>query len=396
MKFKKLMEKRLLLEGEMEKLISTADSEERAMNAEESKRFDEIEKEIQDIDKTVAMAERARKLQPADGEGNDKDDGEQKAKDQEEAEERAFAGFLRGTLEERTDDSGTSGTPLTLTENGAVIPKSIANKIIQKTVDICPVFKDAEHYNVKGMLSVPYYDDTTGDIQMEYCDEFTDGTSSSGKFASISLNGFLARVITEVSKSLINNSQFNIVGFVVDKMSEQIARFLERELLFGTAGKVAGLSGVTQTITAARETAVTADELIDLQESIPDLYQNNAYWIMNKATRTAIRKLKDGQGNYLLNRDATSRWGYTLFGKDVYTSDTMPRMAAGARAIYYGDMKGLAVKLSEDINIEILRETGARRHIVEVLGFVEFDAKVQNAQMISALVMKPAETPEET
>ena len=63
-------------------------------------------------------------------------------------------------------------------------------------------------------------------------------------------------------------------------------------------------------------------------------------------------------------------------------------MAAEKTAIYYGDYKGLAVKVSEDINIEILRETGARRHIIEVLGFVEFDAKVQNTQMIAALKMK--------
>lgn len=90
----------------------------------------------------------------------------------------------------------------------------------------------------------------------------------------------------------------------------------------------------------------------------------------------------------MLNKDAASRWGYTLFGKDVYCSDNMPGMAAGKTAIYYGDYKGLAVKVSEDINIEILRETGARRHIIEVLGFVEFDAKVQNTQMIAALKMK--------
>ena len=108
---------------------------------------------------------------------------------------------------------------------------------------------------------------------------------------------------------------------------------------------------------------------------------------MNKSTRKAIRKLKDGQGNYLLNEDATSRWGYTLFGKDVYTSAQMDTMAAGKTAIYYGDYKGLAVKVSEEINIDVLRETKARQHVVEVLGFVEFDAKVQNAEMIAALVM---------
>lgn len=393
MKFKKLKEKRLLLQSEMEKLISNADSENRALSDEESKRFDEIEKEIQDIDRTIATEERARKLEVVEdknttGAGQNT---ELRAEETARAEERAFANYIRGVVEDRAGETADSSTiAMKVTDNGAVIPQSIANKIIEKVVDISPIFRDSEHYNVAGMLSIPYYDDSTGDITMEYCDEFTDGKSSSGQFKSISLNGFLARAITEVSKSLINNSQFNITNYVVNKMAQNIARFIEKELLFGTKDKVSGLSGVTQVVNAASVAAVTADEIIDLQEAVPDAYQANAYFIMNKSTRTFLRKLKDGDGNYLLNKDATSRWGYTLFGKDVYCSDNMPGMAAGKTAIYYGDYKGLAVKVSENINIEILRETGARRHIIEVLGFVEFDAKVQNAQMIAALKMKTA------
>lgn len=394
MKFKKLREKRLLLQGEMEKLIGKADSENRALSDEESQRFDEIEKEIKDIDRTIATEERARKLETVSDrkQSDDNKDTEQRAEEKARAEERAFENYIRGIVEDRADGDAAAdmGAAMKVTDNGAVIPQSIANKIIEKVVDVSPIYKDSEHYNVGGMLSIPYYDNSTGDITMEYCDEFVDGKSTSGKFKSISLNGYLARAITEVSKSLINNSQFNVTSYVVNKMAENIARFIEKELLFGTDGKVDGLKGVTQIVMAVKADAVTADEVIDLQETIPDRYQENAYFIMNKSTRTFLRKLKDGDGNYLLNKDATSRWGYTLFGKDVYCSDNMPGMAAGETAIYYGDMKGLAVKVSENINIEILRETGARRHIIEVLGFVEFDAKVQNAQMIAALKMKSA------
>jgi HK97 family phage major capsid protein len=302
----------------------------------------------------------------------------------EERELAVFDAFIRGRVEERADANMLKG------DNGAVIPTSIANKIITKVVDICPIYHDADRYNIGGTLQIPYYDESTRDVTMEYADEFTEGESTTGKFASISLTGYLARAITDVSKSLINNSQFNIVDFVVNRMALNIAIFIEKELLHGTTDKVEGLSGVTQIVTTAKADAITADEIIDLQETIPDVYQGNAYFIMNKATRTAIRKLKDGQGNYLLNKDATSRWGYTLFGKDVYTSDSMPQMAAGNTAIFYGDYTGLAVKVSEEINIDILRETKARQHAVEVLGFVEFDAKVQNAQKIAKLVMKSA------
>lgn len=386
MNLKKLTEQRAKKQKEMQDLVDAADAEERSLNEAEIAEFEKLEKEVLGIDASIRAVNAARDLDDDIPAGDDDEKEEKKDKEQEQREVEArdlaeFEAYLRGKVEEREN------TNMVKTENGAVIPSTIANKIITKVVDICPIYQDADRYNVKGTLQIPYYDETTKDIKMEYCDEFTDGESSVGKFASITLTGYLARAITDVSKSLINNSQFNIVDFVVTRMALAIAKFLEKELLHGTDSKVDGLRGVTQKVTAASTTEVTADEIIDLQEAVPDEYQADAYFIMNKKTRTAIRKLKDGQGNYLLNKDANSRWGYTLFGKDVYTSANMDEMAAGKTAIYYGDYKGLAVKVSEDINIDVLRETKARQHAVEVLGFVEFDAKVQNAEMIAALVM---------
>lgn len=381
MHLKKLKERRAVLQEKLNNILKTAETEERAINEEETKEFDEAEAEIRSIDATIDAYEKSRSLVKEDKPAPEQRTAEQTA----EAEERAFAAYIRGeAVEER------AAVQMTKTDNGAVIPTSIANKIIEMVKEMCPIFSDAEHYNVPGTLNIPYYSEEKGAITMTYASEGVDGESTSGKFLSIELTGYLARAITEVSKSLINNSQFDIVSFVTRKMAEAISLFLEKECLFGTDKKAEGLKGIKQIKVAASSTAVTADELIEVQELIPDRYQANAYWIMSKNTRTAIRKLKDGQGNYLLNKDANSRWGYTLFGKDVYISDAMPDMAAGKRAIFYGDYKGLAVKVSENINIEVLRETKARLHLIEVVGFIEFDAKVQNAQMLAALDMKAA------
>lgn len=382
MNLKQLMEQREAKAKEMKLLLDGAQEEKRTLNSEEMEKFETLEGEIRDLDNTIRAIQTQRSLAQEDM-GQDGEDGGQEAEEGENRDYEMFDAFLRDQVESRSE------APLTQTDNGAVIPTSIANKIIQKVVDISPIYHDADRYNVRGNLQIPYYDESTGDVEMSYAEEFTDGESSSGKFKSISLGGFLARAICDISKSLINNSQFNIVDFVVNRMAQSIARFIEKELLIGTSGKVEGLSTISSemTVTAASATAITADEIIDLQESVPDIYQTNAYFIMNKSTRTAIRKLKDGQGNYLLNKDANSRWGYTLFGKDVYTSANMPAMETGKAVIYYGDYTGLAVKVSEEINIEVLRETKARQHVVEVLGFVEFDAKIQNGQKIAQLKM---------
>ena len=374
---KSLIEQRAELVEELKTLTDAAELEKRAMSDEESAKFDEIEQKIKNIDATIERIERARDIP----ERKEQEKEEDSAEEPTELEERAFEAHIRGeVLQERADANLTSG------DNGAVIPTSIVNKIIKKVHDICPIYQLATKYNVGGTLSIPYYDEEDGNITMAYATEFSELESTSGKFKSIELKGFLAGALSKISKSLINNSKFAIVPFVVNEMAASISRWIENELLNGTEDKIEGLSKV-EGITAASSTAITTDELIDVQEDIPDVFQANAIWIMNKKTRTAIRKLKDNDGNYILNKDATSRWGYTLFGKDVYTSENMPEMATGKRAILYGDMSGLAVKVSENMEIAVLREKFATQHAIGVVAWMELDSKVENSQKITGLTM---------
>lgn len=377
---KTLIEQRAEMVEEMKSITEKADTEKRAFSEDEDARFDELEGKVKSLDKTIDKMDRARnmKLNVTNAEKDPENEGNN-------LEERAFAAYIRGeALKERADVNLTTG------ENGAVIPSTIAQKIIKKVVDICPIYQLATRYNVGGTLSIPYYDEETQKIEMAYSTEFQELESTSGKFKSIELKGFLAGCLSKVSKSLVNNSQFDIVSFVVTAMAEAISRWIEKELLNGTADKITAMGGVKQKVDAEAATVVTSDNLIDLQELVPDVYQAAAIWIMNKKTRTAIRKMKDNDGNYILNKDATSRWGYTLFGKDVYTSDSMSEMAAGKTSIFYGDMSGLAVKLSEDVSIEVLREKYATQHAIGVVGWIEIDSKVENEQKIAKLVMKSA------
>lgn len=382
-KFKKLAEQRAAFSKEMQDILDKAESEERAMSDEESSRFDELEGKIKDIDRTIKAEERARDLSL--NVVDEKKKEELCAEEKEAQEERAFENYIRGVISEERASNLTSG------DNGAVIPSSIANKIIKKVIEICPIYQLATRYNVGGTLSIPYYDETTTAITMAYATEFTELESNSGKFKSIELKGFLAGALTKVSKSLVNNSQFDIVNFVINQMAENIAKWIENELLNGTESKIDGISACKQVVEAAAATAITADELIDLQETVPDVFQPGCIWIMNKATRTAIRKLKDSDGDYILNKDATAKWGYKLFGADVYCSDNMSKMSAGKMAIAYGDMSGLAVKVSEDMNIEVLRERFATEHAIGVVGWLEMDAKIENEQKIAVLKMKASE-----
>ena len=214
--------------------------------------------------------------------------------------------------------------------------------------------------------------------------------AKSGKFTTINLGDFLVGALAKVSVQLINNVDFPIVDYIVDAMAYSMKRFFEHELLIGTQNKIAGLSGVTLNVTAAAATAVTSNELIELQDSVKDMFQENAMWIMSPKTRTAIRQLKDNYGRYMLQDDISLPFGKSLLGKPVFVTDNMPDMAAGKVAIYYGDMSGLATKFSEDIVIEVLRERFIDQAAIGVISRADFDAKVENAQKIAKLTMKSA------
>ena len=377
MNLKALIELRNAKLDEMKTMTAKAVEETRAMTEEEDGAFKALEAEVRSLD---AMIERAKAVE---GMGMAPIDepaaaGEKKAEERDGlnmAEVRSLAAYIR---DERAGE-------LSKTDNGAIVPKTIAAAIIKKVRDISPIYSMATHYNVKGTLAIPYYDETAGAVTVAWADEFTDLESKSGKFATIDLTGYLAGALTKVSRSLLNSQDFDLVSFIIDDMAEKIAQFLEKAIIEGD--KVNGLKGVTAKVTAASQTAVTADELIQLQDTVKDVYQGGCIWVMNPATRTALRQLKDGNGRYLLQDDVTAAFGHTLLGKPVYVSDAMPAMAASKAAIYYGDFSGLAVKSVEEPNIQVLHEKYATQHAVGIVGWLEFDAAVQDAQRLAKLEM---------
>ena len=366
-----------------ESIVNTAEVEKRELTPDEAQELAEIRDNVKAIKDYLGIDKDLDEAMEAAKEDGRACGDEQRAKDSVEIEEtRAFENYVRGVvLHERAGE-------LAPANNGAIIPTTIARKIVELVYDVCPILDKSEKYNVKGKLEIPYYPaDKSTQITVAFANEFTDLASSTGNFTTIELSGYLAGALTKISKSLINNVEFDVVGFIVKRMAYDIARFLEANLLGKGGGAVVGLGGATNVTTAASASAITADEVITLQGTIKDIYQANAIWIMSPATRDALRLLKDDMGRYLLNDDISAPFGKTLLGKPVYVSDNMDDIATGKTVIYYGDMSGLATKFSEEMHVEVLRELYAAQHAVGVVGWVEFDAKIQDQQKIAAFKM---------
>lgn len=375
---KELEEKKNDLITRAEEVLNNAKAETRELTEDEAAELAEIRDNVRRIIETLKIKGEFDKMENKEIKEEPKVEVEM---DREEQETRAFENYVRGVVVNNREGE------LTKAANGAVIPTTIANRIIRKVYDICPILERSSKYNVKGNLDLPYYDVDTTTINVAYQNEFSALSSSVGNFASIQLTGYLAGALVKISRSLINNAQFDIVAFIVEEMAYAIKRFIEHELLVGTSGKVTGLSTLTNSLTAASASAITADEVVKLQGKVKDDFQANAVWIMHPSTRDALRLLKDEMGRYLLQDDITSPFGKVLLGKPVYVSDNMPQIGSGATAIYYGDLRGLATKFSEEMNIEVLREKFADEHAVGVIGWLEFDSKVEDAQKIAKLVM---------
>lgn len=308
------------------------------------------------------------------------------AETQEQQELRAFAGFIRGTVAQmRAGEQNFN-----LTNNGALLPTSIAKRIIEAVRDMCPILAGADVYHVAGTLKIPVYGNanSTHNITVGYGADFTELTADAGAFTSVDLSGYLVGALSLVGRSLQNSADIDLVAFVVRKMAEAISVFVEGELLAGTgAGHCTGALSTTNTMIAGSASAITADNLIDLQAKVKQAFQRNAVWTMHPNTWTLIKKLKDGNQRYLVQDDITGEFPYRLLGKPVYLSDNMPTIASGAKAVLYGDYSGLSVNIRENMSVEVLREKYATQHAIGVVAWMELDSKVSDPQKLATLTM---------
>ena len=387
---KSLTEKRAGLVADMQAILDTSKAEIRAFTEDEDTKFQDIEQQIKDIDSTLAAEKRAISILAVQGKA-DTVAGVAET-DKSKAEVRAFMDYVNSQCGGKVSPEYRSGEQnVTMSNNGAVIPTTIAQMIISTVKEMCPIFAKATMFAVKGTLKIPVWGNanTAHNIAVGYQAEFTDITADAGKFTSVDLTGYLAGALTLIGKSVINNSEIDVLGFIVAEMSKQIVLFLEKELIVGTSTKATGALSTTTNVTLTSATNITADDLITLQSKVVTPYQANACWTMSPATFTAIRKLKDSTGQYLLQTAPNIAGGFPfmLLGKPVYISDNMPAVAASAKPILYGDYSGLAVNMRQQIEMQVLNEKYATQHAVGLVAWFEFDSNVIDHQKLATITM---------
>ena len=216
---------------------------------------------------------------------------------------------------------------------------------------------------------------------------------SDDAFSQISLSAHKFATMIRISRELLNDSAFDLAAYIAHEFVRRAGAAEEQAILTGDGShKPIGLLhetlGAETGVTTASTTAITADELIDMQHSLKSGYRRKAVWIMNDATISAIRKLKDGQGQYIWQPGIKEGAPDMLFNQKVLMSNYMPLIATGNKVILYGDFSYYWLAEREGRTLERLNELYA---VTDQVGFKmteRLDGRLILPEAVKCLKMK--------
>ncbi|MEN5147185.1 phage major capsid protein [Brevundimonas diminuta] len=297
----------------------------------------------------------------------------------------------KGAAEFRAQSAGTT------TAGGFTVPTELLAEI-EKAMkawgpmydsDICRVITTSGG----NPLKLPTVDDTasTAEAHTENA-PLTDDGGKDVTFGQKSLDAYAFDTeFVRWSWELDADSIFNMEALLGELLGERLARIANKQLTIGTGTSAphgivpASSLGVTAVATAA----ITFDELIDLEHSVDPAYRKapGVGYMLNDQTFKAIRKLKDQEGRYIWQQgDVKNGAPGTLNGRPYHVNQDMAEIAAGAKAVLFGDFKKYWVRKVGAPVIGVLRERFWPD--LGIAGLIRFDGELAQPGAVKHLVMK--------
>lgn len=216
---------------------------------------------------------------------------------------------------------------------------------------------------------------------------------SDDAFDQVTIGAYKLASMIKVSEELLSDSVFDLENYIANEFGRRIGEKEEEAFITGNgSGKPTGIlnatNGAQVGVTAAAVGAVTFDELIDLYHSLRSPYRRNAVFVTNDATVKAIRKLKDGQGQYLWQPSVTAGAPDTILNKPVYTSAFVPTLAGGAKTVAFGDFGYYWIADRQGRSIKRLNELYAATGQVGFMVTQRVDGKLILPEAVKVLQQK--------
>ena len=278
---------------------------------------------------------------------------------------------------------------------GYTVPTELATFIVESMKAFGPMFTNPLFTSIEtaagNPFNIPTLDDTA--VTAEAHTEGTQPTDDGGKdatFGQKTLNAFAFNTEwVRWSAELNADSVFNMESLLGRLLGERMGRIANAKLTTGSGSSdVEGIvTNSAAGVTAASATAVTADEIIDLVHSVDPAYRQspNAAIMMNDSTLKAIRKLKDGNGNYLWQMgDFQIGTPQNILGYPVVVNQDMDSIATGKKTILFGDMSRFYVRKVGQPSIYVARERFAPDF--GILGYIRLDGCLSDTAAVKHLV----------
>ena len=391
-----LREKRANLWNETKAFLDSHRGEDGMVSAEDNATYEKMEADVVALGKEIERLERQAAIdremdQPTTAplvSAPAAKAPEQKAGRASDEYKKAFWNQMRGRNTYEVRNALQVGE---LTEGGYTVPDEFENQLIEGLEDE-NIMRGLVHTirTGSGDHKIPIVaSHGTGSWVEE------EGTipESDDAFSQLSLSAHKFATMIRISRELLNDSAFDLAAYIAHEFVRRAGAAEEQAILTGDGShKPIGLLhdtlGAQVGVTAASATAITADELIDMQHSLKSGYRRKACWIMNDATISAIRKLKDGQGQYIWQPGIKEGAPDMLFNQKVLMSNYMPLIASGNKVILYGDFSYYWLAEREGRTLERLNELYA---VTDQVGFKmteRLDGRLILPEAVKCLKMK--------
>ncbi len=304
-------------------------------------------------------------------------------------EERSVLQRGATKFEQRTQTAGTNSA------GGFTVPTELLQQIEISMKAHGPMWDGSVIRDVTtssgNPLKLPAVDDTSksGAAHTEGAD-ITDDGSEDVTFGQKSLDAYsFDTEFIKWSWELDMDSIFSMEALLGDLLGERLARIANRQLTVGTGSSAPNgiVTASSLGLTAAATAAITADELIDLEHSVDPAYRNapSVGFMFNDSTLKAIRKLKDGDGNYLWTKgDFQAGVPATINGRRFYVNQDMDSLAAAKKVAVFGDLKKYWVRKVGAPVIGVLRERFWPQ--IGIAGLIRFDGELANTAAVKHLI----------
>ena len=273
-------------------------------------------------------------------------------------------------------------------EGGYLVPDEYEHTLIEALEDQ-NIFRQLAHviHTSSGDRKIPV---VASKGTAAWIDEEAAYPENDDSFGQVSIGAYKLATMIKVSDELLNDSVFDVPSYIAREFARRIGAAEEEAFFTGNGtGKPLGIlaetGGAETGVTAAKADSLTFDEVMDLFYSLRAPYRRNAVFIMNDSTVKALRKLKNGNGDYIWQPSVTAATPDTILNRPVYTSGFMPALGTGNKTILFGDLGYYWVADREGRSFKRLNELYAATGQVGFLASQRVDGKLILPEAVKVL-----------